>query len=457
MSLFSGGTSLTRCAAIACALCLSAPFRNCSAETNATVSKSIWSVKPLFSLQHYGIYQSHPFFSTESRQWMETSVRFGGKVNYGHLSAEVSGLGLKTTGRDPYGSGSVPAGAPPGAKRAGLDPQFDIDTFYLQWENGEHYPHYPLKASVGRQPLALGTQFLIGEGVYDGYHRNYPQAVFHTPRNWFDAARVQFDWSKTHFDTILYRVHPTEEAAGQQDGFVSGLDVSRVFESIGGAYGGGVFYRESASNLDNDMAVLNLRGKQAWPLKTNLYAGAEYVYEFGRGRNPYYVTRPGQDLDEFAWHVELGYQADERRFKPFAEVGYVYYSTDFTPLATGFSDWDSWYLGNQIDWIIFGTNTRIIRTKAGFWPHEKIKVLGFYHHTELVSGPSGTLSDEWTLITEWYPNDKWWVSLLIGYAKPGSALAKAGLQNAFQQINAGAVSVGSRDSLDLMLGFGVSF
>lgn len=440
--------------ALSCALFLSVGSPARSAEITTASSNSVWSIKPSFSLEHYGIYESHPFFSSEERHWLETSVKFGGQARYRQLSVEATGIGLKTTGRDPYGSGSAPADAPPGAKRVGLDPQFDVNTLFLKWDGRKTFP---IQASVGRQPIALGTEFLIGKGVYDGYHADFPQAVYAQSRNWFDAARLQLDWSKTHFDAVAYRVHPTEDAGGGRDGYVAGLDVSHHIESTQGIFGGGIFFRESPSKLDNDMLVLDGRGQQHWPGLTNLYVGGEYVQEFGRGRNPYYVTAPGQDLNEFAWHAEAGFQGDDVRFKPFAELGYVYYSADFTPLATGFSDWDSWYLGNQIEWIIFGTNTRIARAKLGFWPDEKVKLLALYHHTELVSGAAGTLSDEWTFIGEWYPNDHWWVSLLLGYSKVGPALAKSGLRNPFQQINASAVSVGVQDSLDLVLGFGVAF
>jgi len=430
--------------------CLAGP----SAWAEPPATNSLWSFKPAASLEHYGIYQSNPFFSMDERHWMETTLRFGGKAAYGRLSLEAKGIGLKTTGRDPYGSGSAPAGAPPGAERVGLDPEWDVYTLYLQWENPEPYPW---KVSLGRQPLAIGTQFLIGEGVYDGYHHDFAQAVWSTPRNWFDAARLQFDHDRTHVEGVLYRVHPTEDAAGFQTGYVGGFDVSHQFESIQGTYGAGVFYRDSESNLDNDMWVMAARFKQSLPKLREFYVAGELVAERGTGRNPYYVTVPDQDLHEYAGHAELGYEATQVRFKPAVEIGGIYYSSDFTPLATGFSDWDTWYLGNQIVWIVFGSNTRILRAKASFWPHEKLRLLALYNHTDLVSGPSGTLSDEWTLIADWYPTERIWVSFVIGYSKPGDALRSSRLSNFFSSLNSDAVPVGSHDSVDLILGFGLSY
>ncbi|HXH69128.1 MAG TPA: hypothetical protein VNI60_02155 [Pyrinomonadaceae bacterium] len=40
-----------------------------------------------------------------------------------------------------------------------------------------------------------------------------------------------------------------------------------------------------------------------------------------------------------------------------------------------------WYLGNQIDWIIFGTNTKIIRAQVGFHPTLTIKLRALFHNT----------------------------------------------------------------------------
>lgn len=203
------------------------------------------------------------------------------------------------------------------------------------------------------------------------------------------------------------------------------------------------------------MWVVTLRGEQ--PLSENLYASGEWVGEFGRGNNPTYVTTPGQRLREQAWHLELGGQSKSLPRKPFAEVGYVYYSKDFTPVATGFSDWGKWYLGNQIDWIIFSTNTRIIRAQAGLWLRETIKARAQFHHTRLVNGARGGLANEVSLIGEWTPDDQWWVNLLLGHSTPGKALADSGLSNPFAFVNGGAVALGKRRSIDVVLALGFNF
>jgi hypothetical protein len=205
------------------------------------------------------------------------------------------------------------------------------------------------------------------------------------------------------------------------------------------------------------MWLVTLRGEQHCPGLEDFYVSGEWVGEFGRGNNAYYVTTPNQNLNEHAWHAEVGWQAHNLPLKPFAEAGYVYYSADFTPVATGFSDWGKWYLGNQIDWIVFGTNTRIIRAQAGFWPHKKVKLRAQYHQTRLVSGPNGPLSDEVSVIAEWYANDHIWVNGLLGYSMPHGALAASGLTNPFSFFNASAVPVGNKPSVDVVLAAGFTF
>jgi hypothetical protein len=400
-----------------------------------------YTFKPIASLTNYGLYQSSPFFSGDDKVWLETSLRLGGRFEYQSFACEAVGLGLRTTGSDPYGSGHTP--------------QFGFDTLYVQLNQTSGA--VPFKFTLGRQPIALGTQFLIGDGVYDGFHPDYPQAVYHNPRRSFDAARLEFDAATLHFDTFLYSVHPTWDGAGKHNGFVGGTEVSRAFTTTKSSYAAGVFYRNSPSIRDNDMLLLTLRGEQRYPGLDDFYVSGEWVGEFGRGHNAYYVTSPNQSLSEHAWHGEIGWQADRLSLKPFAEAGYVYYSADFTPVATGFSDWGKWYLGNQIDWIVFGTNTRIIRAQAGFWPHQKVKLRAQYHQTRLVSGPNGPLSDEMSLIAEWFANDHLWVSALAGYSMPHGALAASGLTNPFSYLNPDAVPVGDKPSVDFVLAVGITF
>lgn len=107
--------------------------------------------------------------------------------------------------------------------------------------------------------------------------------------------------------------------------------------------------------------------------------------------------------------------------------------------------------------MIFGTNTKIIRAQVGCLSSEQTKVRLQYHNTRLVEGVKGTLSDEFSLIGEWYPNDWLWMNCAIGYSIPGSALSASGLGNPFSWLNSDAVQVANNKSLDIVIAIGVTY
>lgn len=401
---------------------------------------------------NYVISESRAFFGDSARHWLETSLRLDGTVRYKNFTAGISGLAVKTTGQDAFGTGTLSPGTPAGANRPSALPSFYLDKAYVQLDR---IGGLPVKATLGRQHITIGSQFLIGDGVYDGFSTKTRQGVFHSPRKGFDALRVEWDVKKTHFDSFVYCVDPTWDGGGGRDGFLGGLDVSHTFEQTKGTYAAGLFYRSSPSNLDNDMAVFSVRGEQPLKLVKGLTVSGEFALEFaGRCRNAAYCTTTGQRINEQSGHAEVGYEATTHALRPFAEVGYVFYSKDFTPIATGFSDWGKWYLGNQIDWIIFGTNTKIIRAQAGLWPTSTIKLRALFHNTRQVentgTSTGGSLANEVSFIGEWYPRDNLWFNLALGHSRPGKALAPSGLGNPFAFLNSGAVPTGTRNSLDMV-------
>lgn len=281
------------------------------------------SLTPVINLTNYALHQTQPFFGDVKKSWNETSIRLGGKIQYKSLSAQLTGIGVKTLGKDPFGTNSK-------------SPFVHLDLAYLQWDGGENIP---IKITLGRQYITLGSQFLIGDGVYDGFHPSFQQAVYHNPRKRFEAFRLESGIEKFHLDAFIYKVHRTWDGGTGEEGRFGGVDVSREFEEFKGTYSLGLFYRYSKSNLDNDMALLNLNAEQQCRFVEGLKYSGELVWEFaGKGQNAYYVTEVGQKMNEYVWHLEANYEASKIAYSPFFEVGYVYYSNDFTPVATGFSD-----------------------------------------------------------------------------------------------------------------------
>lgn len=419
--------------------------------------KQRWSFVYSGELNNYFISQTHAMFGDERKSWLETSASLTGRLSYKKMAIEVSGLAVKTTGRDPFGTGTPAPGSI--EKGPGTFPNVRLEKAFVEFSE---IGGSSLKLTVGRQPIVIGSQFLIGDGVYDGFASDSRQAVYHNPRKSFDAVRVEWDLNKVHFDSFVFRVDPTWDAAGGKDGIFGGVNLSRTFEKNKATYAAGLFYRHSPSKADNDMAVLNLRAEQRLPGAPDFYAGAELVFEFGgRCRNVLYCTTPGQRMGERAGHAEVGYESSSTKWRPSAEIGYVYYSDDFVPIATGFSDWGKWYLGNQIDWLIFGSNSSIIRAQVGFWPHQTVRLRAQFHNTRQVSptgtSTGGTLANEFSYIAEWYPRDNLWFNVVVGDSMPGSAFAASGLANSFGYLNSGAATAGSKRSIDFVFATGVRF
>jgi hypothetical protein len=62
-----------------------------------------------------------------------------------------------------------------------------------------------------------------------------------------------------------------------------------------------------------------------------------------------------------------------------------------------------------------------------------------------------------SVIGECFANDHLWVNALVGYSMPHGALAASGLTNPFSFLNADAVPVGNKPSVDFVLAVGVNF
>jgi hypothetical protein len=414
---------------------------------NENNSKKDWSIKPTGSVTNYFLYNSRPFFTQPQRSWMETSVVGGAVLDYkDQLTVKGTVLGVKTTGQDPYGN----------VGNTATVPAFDIDQAFIKYKPFEDSS---FSMTLGRQYIQIGDQFIIGDAIYDGVG-GATQGTYSAPRKGYDAFRLEGDVAKFHLDAFFLFVDPTWDpdifvATGtSRDGLFGGLDVTRSFDSIKGDYSLGLYYRGDSNNSANDMGVLDFRFDQEIPvLPGKLYVSGEFVYEHGECNNALYCTTPGsQNLREYAWHGEVGYQATNYKLQPFIELGYAYFSDDYDPIFSAYSGWGEWYMGNQISWINFNTNQKVIRGQVGFSPHETVTMKVMYFNTRLVTGTSGTLSNAFNLATDWSPNDWLWVGLLVGYADARGAVTSNALINPFT-----GAAAGTSDSIDVGLMTGVWF
>src|SRR6185295_18286848 len=93
-------------------------------DTAEQKDKKRWSFFFSGELNTYAISQSHAFFGDERKSWVETSASLTGRLSYKHVAVEVSGLGVKTTGRDPFGTGTA---APGSLDAPGTFPNFRLE------------------------------------------------------------------------------------------------------------------------------------------------------------------------------------------------------------------------------------------------------------------------------------------------------------------------------------------
>ena len=73
-----------------------------------------WSFDLGGEIVNYFVAESRAYFGERERHWLETSAALTAKLSYKKFTAEVSGIGVKTTGLDAFGTGTRPAGSPPG-------------------------------------------------------------------------------------------------------------------------------------------------------------------------------------------------------------------------------------------------------------------------------------------------------------------------------------------------------
>ncbi|HUQ92281.1 MAG TPA: hypothetical protein VM120_11425 [Bryobacteraceae bacterium] len=241
-------------------------------------------------LVNYLLTESHPFFGERRRSWVETSARLGAALRRGMVEIEVGALGVKTTGLDPFGSGTS-------AHAPGRRPRFELDKALIRLHLSGPLA---VRFTVRRQEIALGSQFLIGNGVFDGFSAKRGQAVYHNPRRSFDAVRAEWHVHNLDFDSFVYRVDATWDAGGKSDGVMGGLNLSRVVADEA-TYSAGVFYRHSPSRADNDMALTNIRVERSIPGAPDSTPPVNWWGSSPAIAGPWYPARPRAGAGRHGW------------------------------------------------------------------------------------------------------------------------------------------------------------
>ncbi len=391
-------------------------------------------------------YANNPYFGADwgitregagktTYSWTEGFTRL--RLNYGlPRGAYVSagGVLLGTGGTDYFGVEDVGDGR--------------VDQLLAGWPD---VGGSGLSLVAGRQDLQVGDGFLIGDGYLDRR-----AALWNIPLNFYDAVRA--DWARGPWRVLAFGAH-LSHSFGSEGVYPKGIE-------YGGEAGWsaaedravalGVFQRADDGPAQLDARAYSLRG--ALGLRGFTLAG-EGVQEAG--------TAGAVDLKGRAGHLGLTY-GPELRFKPYAEVAYLFFSGDdpATPEDEGFypweyrwSDWSRYYVADFVgSTLVFNNDARIWKLECGVTPFADTGVRLLAHRIDLDTGsawgglPEGVgrgFADELDLVVDQALGDRWSAWVMGAYVVPreaGKALvgrARAGqlfvsLSYAFDRAGGGA-------------------
>lgn len=307
--------------------------------------------------------------------------------------------------------------------RAG-DRVLNTDSAFVGWRNKI------FDFSYGAQPFTLGDGFVVGDGNFNQGHDNgqYWIGAFEA---WRNTAVLKVNTAPIRAD--LFWLRTDKDLGGDR---VAGINLENSDTAAWGKLSGMVF-----EIVDDDraglagMQVWGLRGGDLhWPTAPNFKMYAEYVREQGRSD----LTH--QANDAYAWYLEPTYQFMRLPWTPRVYYRYAEYSGDdpTTPdneeyrglfFTLGKRDWDTWYQGEvNGEFFLFNENQRTHMLKVKAYPNARSAVMAMYYQHELaepqyfgVPTRHTDWSDEINLAYEFYPNERLYGLVGIGWATPNAA------------------------------------
>jgi hypothetical protein len=234
----------------------------------------------------------------------------------------------------------------------------------------------------------------------------------------------------------LVYLHPDDDPDTSTD--VTGANVEWTF-SERAKVGAGYWYVGDSQNVRRDgLDLVNLRG-EFHPLRRlpGLVFSTEAVYEKNDDVN-----------SSWGGYSELGYGFDDAPCKPFVSYRYAMFTGErggadqieaFDPLFYGFSDWNTWYLGEILgEYIGTNRNLNVHTVRFRVQPQEAWTVNLFWLNfrldnlaTELtprlfdpriVNITSKNLGNEVDLTLDWAMNDHVNWSAVVGALFPSRGL-----------------------------------
>jgi hypothetical protein len=230
-----------------------------------------------------------------------------------------------------------------------------LEDAYVGWTSGDLFPSLGKDAidiSVGSQKYQVGSGFLFWDGGTDGGSER--GGYWLGLRKAFQMTAIAKLTTGPFMGEVVY-LQPNDVPDSSTD--IVGTNLEWTFSQRAKVGGGYWFFADSDDARRDGLDVFDLRG-EVHPLEglPGLVLSAELVYE-----------RNGSLNESWGGYTELGHSFDDCAWKPYLSFRFSSFTGDrgsddqveaFDPIYYGFSDWDSWYLG-EIFGEYVGTNRNL--------------------------------------------------------------------------------------------------
>jgi hypothetical protein len=317
--------------------------------------------------------------------------------------------------------------------------ELTLEDAYVGWSSGDLFPSLGKDAidlSVGSQKYQVGSGFLFWDGGTDGGSKR--GGYWLGMRKAFQLAAIAKLETGPFMGELVY-LQPHDLPDSSTD--VVGANLEWKFGERA-SLGGGYWYFADSEQLRRDgLDVFDVRG-EVKPLESlpGLALSAELVYEENSSVN-----------QSWGGYAEVGHSFDEAGWKPYLSFRYSSFTGDrggddqieaFDPLYYGFSDWNTWYLGEILgEFIATNRNLDAYTVRLRAEPVEswtaQLLYLAFVLDelaTELqprLFDPRGVLIEDKDLghevdaMVDWAMNDHLTWSVVLAALFPGNGLEQA--------------------------------
>jgi hypothetical protein len=233
--------------------------------------------------------------------------------------------------------------------------ELTLEDAYIGWKSGDLFPSLGKDAidiSFGSQKYQVGSGFLFFDGGTDGGSER--GGYWLGMRKAFELTAI-FRLTTGPFMGELVYLQPNDDPDTSTD--VTGVNLEWTF-SERAKVGGGYWYIGDSETVRRDgLNLFDLRG-EFHPLEQlpGLVFSTETVYEKNTDVN-----------SSWGGYAELGYSFDDKPCKPYLSYRFASFTGErggadqieqFDPIFYGFSDWNTWYIG-EIGGEYIGSNRNL--------------------------------------------------------------------------------------------------